>query len=155
MSSINKQIDTLIALKMDDAIANSTFTERVRQLEAKLAEHKEFIQEEPKKPDLKGFIKMAKKILLKPAEVWQESSFQVQKKLQVFYFPQGVIYDGKKCQTPETCILFRLKSDFDAFLSCNVPLRNVKTNTRDNESFSLINAEEIIRELEQLKQILA
>jgi DNA invertase Pin-like site-specific DNA recombinase len=69
-----------------------------------------------------------KDFLLNPVESWKISPPQLKVKLQWFYFPQGIIFDGRICQTNEICNLFKLKNDsFDKEFS-RAPSAYKKTN---------------------------
>jgi len=64
-----------------------------------------------------------------PADVWEKLPFAEKLKLQVFYFPKGIIFDGSICRTPEICKIFKAKTLILESLSPEVDLRNQNKNT--------------------------
>jgi len=47
----------------------------------------------------------------------------------VSYFPQGVVFDGENCQTPEVCSIFKVFNGDETKISRGVDLRPQNTNT--------------------------
>ena len=70
-----------------------------------------------------------RKLMFNPGELWETASPEEKQKLQWFYFPKGIEFDGKCSRTSNVCILYKLKE----FLTCNnspvVTHRNSKSNT--------------------------
>lgn len=69
--------------------------------------------------------------LRKPSAIWERASFSLKLRLQVFKFPQGVVFDGVNFRTPELCNLFKAKSVFFDPESSMVPLRLQTSNSFD------------------------
>lgn len=57
-------------------------------------------------------IPLFKEFVEHPANTWKNAYYKGKIRLQWFFFPKGVIFDGKECRTPETCSLFKLKDFF-------------------------------------------
>ncbi len=51
-----------------------------------------------------------KEFVVSPGKLWLEMPFETKLKLQWFYFPKGIVFDGIKSKTPETCRIFNVKS---------------------------------------------
>jgi site-specific DNA recombinase len=86
----------------------------------------------------------ASELLINPGNAWENASIHQKRKLQVFYFPDGIVFDGIKSQTPKICSIFKAKTLFLSGLSQEVPFAIRKANkpfiTRsDEKENSLIN----------------
>lgn len=130
IADINKRIDALITLKTDKGISFDTFTDRMKKLEPELASLKELMKTRPDKEyDFTELRSFANKALKEPHLLWQKAPLCIKQDLQVFYFPEGVIYDGTNCRTPKTCNLFKLKSEIGNELFFQVPSKYTRKNT--------------------------
>lgn len=111
---LNKQIDNLISLKVNGSISTTTFSLRVENFEAEIEKLKELLKVEVSHVfDVEGLMTFANKALKEPDKLWSVSSPKRKLNLQVFDFPNGVIYDGLKFKTPKTCNVFKVKNDID------------------------------------------
>ncbi len=119
LSHINKQIDSLLDMKIGQRINDETFYTKIESLEA-ARDELTMLSNKKEKYDLNDLLPFVKSALMEPHICWKNSSLSLKQKLQVFYFPQGVIFDGKNCRTPEICSLFKLKSYFEGQMSRRV-----------------------------------
>ncbi|MGY3214580.1 recombinase family protein [Mucilaginibacter sp. HD30] len=114
IEEVNRQIDLLIRLHSQERIGLAVFTERVQPLEAELDDLKRLARTSTEeKANLPELLRLAAKLLKSPDLLWQKSPIQVQKQVQVFDFPMGVVFDGHKFRTAKVCSLFKLKQLID------------------------------------------
>jgi site-specific DNA recombinase len=122
IADFNKRIDSLITLKTDGVINTNTFNERIKKAESDVEHLKGLLKtHSTKEYNIDELMSVAKIALSEPHLLWQKSPLYIQQKLQVFDFPDGVIFNGKNCRTPKVCNLFRLKGQLDYELSSRVP----------------------------------
>jgi len=74
-------------------------------------------------------LERAAEYLIAPSKAWEKLSIRLKKKLQVFYFPQGIIFDGKESRTPEICSIFQVKKLFLENFSPKVTPKLTTSNT--------------------------
>lgn len=88
--------------------------------------------------------------LKSPSEMWEKASFSSKIKLQWFYFPKGVLFDGVNCRTTEVCFLFKLKELLQDPLSSRAPSSVPTSNRAEIESPDMLGklATEIVRLIE-------
>lgn len=160
----NKQIDGLIALMTKGGISLSTCTERVKKLESELERLKDLLKTRPQKQyDVAELMDFAREALKEPHKVWQKSPFNIKQGLQVFDFPEGLIFDGNNFRTPKICNLYALVDQISDGLSGFVDFPDKTKNTvkRLNSPYcvKLIDTkafwEIIVEELLKLKSILS
>ncbi len=75
---------------------------------------------------LQGIIR---KLMFNPAELWEQASPEEKVKLQWFYFPKGIEFDGNCSRTGKICILYKLKEFISYSNSQVVTHSNSKSNT--------------------------
>jgi site-specific DNA recombinase len=63
--------------------------------------------------NLDAAISFIREFVEHPAKTWKKADIKGKMRLQWFYFPRGVEYDGTNCRTPKICKLFQLKMLFD------------------------------------------
>ncbi len=68
----------------------------------------------------KEAVEFAEGYLRAPSSVWRKADISVQKQLQWFQFPSGVVFDGKIFGTPEICSVFKIKELLSTPMSANV-----------------------------------
>ena len=160
----NKELDHYVTLDRTGDISKATFKDRVAKLEAEIAGLNDHLATRPKiSYDIKDLMHFAEKMLKNPRQLWKNSHFELQKRLQKFYFPLGIIFNGQHFRTSEMCSLFRLKSIFWDYIVPTVGSRDEKTNTISRRSFEedqkLLNSEafwmSIVEELSELQKILS
>ena len=67
-------------------------------------------------------------VLLDRGEAWERLDVINKIKLQWFYFPQGIEFDGFQSRTTKICRLFKLKESISAYQYCVVNHRFSKSN---------------------------
>lgn len=81
--------------------------------------------------DFHDVVRKASLLLKSPSEIWEKAPIKWKIRIQEFYFPQGLIFDGEKLQTPEICCLFKVKSSFSRQESTKVDLSKKISNGPD------------------------
>ena len=136
LATKNKELDHYVALDRNGDISKATFKDRVANLEAEIATLNDLLVNRPKAIyDIKDLMAFAEKILKDPCRLWQNSHFELRKRLQKFYFPLGIIFNGQYFRTPTMCSLFKLKSIFWDYIVPRVDLGDKKTNTVFRRNF--------------------
>ncbi len=109
----NKELDHYIKLDRAGDISKVTFKDRVVKLESEIATLNDLLATKPKlNYDIKDLMAFAEKVLRDPCSLWKNSHFELQKRLQKFYFPEGLTFNGQYFRTSIMCSLFKLKSVF-------------------------------------------
>ena len=107
---INAQIDNLIKLEATGSISTSLFIDRTKGLEAEQNNLRELLEEQLNDDiDISELLAFSAAALKKPFLLWQLSPVHIQRKLQVFDFPEGIIFDGVNFRTPKVCSIFKAK----------------------------------------------
>ena len=70
-------------------------------------------------------------VLRSPGELWEKLKSTDKIKLQWFYFPHGIEFDGIESRTTKICMLFKLKEQISPFQSWKVSHSNSKSNTQN------------------------
>ncbi|MGZ3836539.1 MAG: hypothetical protein ACXVB0_23690, partial [Mucilaginibacter sp.] len=122
IDEINQQIDNLIKLHSEETISTNIFTLRVKKYEVEMEDLQGLLKAKSNTdvniPDLLRYVA---DVLKYPHLFWKRSSIETRKKLQVFDFPHGVVFDGNNLRTPKVCRLFKLKELID---TCKFPIVN-------------------------------
>ncbi len=126
-----KARQTLILDKnIEGVISNELCKEKIAEIDNEIYQINQAISIIPKTTINYGaLLEIIRNILKNPGEVWEKADFKNKIKLQWFYFPQGVIFDGKESRTAKICNLFKLKEYFLSFQSHVVNHPNFKSNT--------------------------
>ncbi len=107
-------------------------------------------------PNKGALLKHSERFLKSPGVTWLQSPFEVKQKLQVFYFPKGVEYDGNIFRTTEICSLYKVKTEILDVFSPKVTFKNFKSNTPevDNQKTTVLCDELLLKKtLEDLKTL--
>ncbi len=72
---------------------------------------------------------LIRKLMFNPGELWENASPDEKVKLQWFYFPKGIEFDGNCSRTSNICILYKLKEFISYSDSHVVTHPNSKSNT--------------------------
>jgi site-specific DNA recombinase len=135
IDEVDKQIDKLIDLHSKEQISVNIFTARIKKHETELEELQGVLRvKNTSNINISDLLEYVTEALKNPHLLWQRSPIHIQRKLQVFDFPNGVIFDGINCRTLKICSLFKLKELID---SCKFPRVNSRIpgkNTRLNIS---------------------
>ena len=111
---INGKIDKLIELEDKGSISTTMMADRIKKFEEELSELKVMIKErEPFEVDIPDLFSYVTEALKNPGKLWLKSSLEDKKRMQVFDFPEGVVFDGKNFRTPKICRLFKLKEQIE------------------------------------------
>ena len=133
IEEINQQIDNLIKLHSQEAISTNIFTNRTKKLETELDDLQDLLKAKTSMdvdvPDLLNYVA---DVLKNPHLFWERSTIEIKRKLQVFDFPNGIIFDGINLRTPKVCRLFKLKELIDGGKFPGVDLRISEKNTLSN-----------------------
>lgn len=130
IDEVNQEISFLFTTHRKGNVSEAMFLSRLGKLETELEELQE-LQRVKKVEyfDIDGVLSFAAKALKAPNVLWQKGNLEIRRKLQEFYFPIGVIFDGKNLRTLKVCSIIRLKKLFDSSKFSIVNLHNTGTNT--------------------------
>jgi hypothetical protein len=120
----------LVEKNIDGIIGNELCRERIAVIDTELYRLNKAITDLPKATiNYSHLSRIIRDVLLNPGEVWEKAEFPIKIKLQWFYFPHGIVFDGKESRTTKICKLFKLKEQISPFQSYNVHHRFSKSNT--------------------------
>ncbi len=160
IDELKKKQKFLIEKTMSGVISDTVLKEQLSEIETAILDLSitQINTEQTEEVDIPKLLMDVAKFLKTPGTYWRNASYAIKSSLQVFYFPNGVIFDGTNCQTPETCRLFKLKSEFSDENSSKVPSGKSFSNTPDIVKFphhTLTNLEinQCITELQVLSDI--
>lgn len=165
IAEIDAQIDNLIKLEKKGTISTSILEDRVGKFESELNELRGLLgKAERKDINIPQLLDFAARALKKPYILWQKASVEIQRRLQVFVFPEGLVFDGVNLRTPKLCSIFKLKKLIDNSLLPIVVSKYSTKNTLSERSLppSEINLleskvfwEAVVEDLKQLEIILS
>jgi site-specific DNA recombinase len=139
IEEINNQIDILIKVHGQGGISENIFSVRVKKLEMELDELQELLKAKSNQDiSIDDLVKSVTSFLIAPHLFWQKSPVDTRRKIQVFVFPMGLIFDGIKFRTPKLCSVYRLKDIIDAKFDPKADLRVNTKNTLKTYSFTLL-----------------
>jgi site-specific DNA recombinase len=108
----NKQ-SGVIKKNLDGIIPDSALTKQLELIEKDLIEANAILLDKPDtEGDLIEMIKFLDGYLKKPSSVWKNAGIDVQRKLQWFQFPQGLVFENNNFGTTEIVSVFNTKSTF-------------------------------------------
>lgn len=131
IDEINKQIDVLISLHSQGSLGEGIFNTRVKKYEAELDELNSLPNKNSKSYiNLDGLLEFVNGFLLAPHIFWEKSPVHIRRTIQVFVFPQGVVFNGGNFRTPKICSVFQVKQLITGLLDPRVASRvSTKNNT--------------------------
>jgi len=163
ITEINQQIDNLITLQTNGSISTTLLSNRVQKFELELEELTDLLKvKTEEKVDINDLLKFATKVLKQPHLLWQKSPLDIKKRIQVFDFPNGIVFDGANFRTPKVCSIYKLKEQIDTnkllVVNSRFPGKNtVSTHVLLHSDFLLLETkefwEQIVQELKQLQGI--
>jgi hypothetical protein len=107
---LSKEIEFLFVMHRKGNVSENLFTTRLKNLETELEDLNELIAvKRSENYNIKNLLSFAVKALTAPHHYWKDSPLEIRRKLQEFYFPKGIIYDGINLRTPKLCSIFKLK----------------------------------------------
>jgi len=120
----------LITKNLEGVITNEILRHQLESIDHELLELNAALLRIPEtKQNFAKILELVVEFLKNPSAVWEKASFSLKFRLQVFEFPQGVVFDGVNFRTPEVCNLFKAKRVFFDQESFIVPLRFQTSNT--------------------------
>ncbi|MDB5009193.1 MAG: hypothetical protein JWP45_3586 [Mucilaginibacter sp.] len=165
INEINSSIDNLIKLESRGSISTTILEDRVKQFDNELYELKKLlINRENTEVNIPQLLKFAAKSLNDIAYLWKISPSEIQKQLQRFEFPEGIIFNGMNFRTATICSVFKAKELIDGAKSIIVPSEYGGKNTMSGtklppSGLNLLETkafwEEVVAELVQLERILS
>ncbi len=103
----------LIEKNIEGVITNELCKEKIAAIDVELYEINSCISNLPTTNiNYSSLIGIIRNVLQNPGHVWEEADFKNKIKLQWFYFPHGIEFDGKESRTTKICNLFKLKQYF-------------------------------------------
>lgn len=170
---INKQISDLkekqaaiLEKNIDGIISNEMAKEAIGKIDGEiytLSEQSKTVSA-PSSHNLTDLLDATRKVLLHPGEVWNKAGIEAKIKLQWFYFPHGIMFDGNESRTGKICNIFKGKKEVLTQFSSKVHHQNKKSNTNnwqmlhiegEHEQVKDIPVEELHEELLKLKTIVS
>lgn len=122
----------LLEKNIEGVISNELCRERIAAIDIDLYKINKILTDCQKPTiDQKRLFQIIRSVLRNPGEVWEKAIFPNKIKLQWFYFPNGIEFDGVESRTTKICKLFRLKEQFPALQSWEVNYPNNKSNTQN------------------------
>jgi site-specific DNA recombinase len=115
---------------IEGIISNELCKEKIAEIDNELYKINQSISEFPQTTiNYKSLLNIIHNVLKYPGDVWEKSNFKTQIKLQWFFFPDGIIFDGNESRTPKLCMLLKLNEYLlpTQFWKVNHP--NYKSNT--------------------------
>jgi site-specific DNA recombinase len=137
IEELNKDIEFLFVAHRKGSVSESLFSRRLSTLEAELDELTDLMRSRAGEDiDLDGLMQCTAKVLTEPHTFWENSPLNTKRKLQEFYFPEGIVFDGENCRTPRICFIFKLKETLDSSKFSIVDLRSSGKNTLQTHPFT-------------------
>lgn len=120
----------LVEKNIEGIISNELCKEKIDLIDTELYQINKFISNLTEtKINYTKLLGIIRAVLNSPGDVWEEANIDRKIKLQWFYFPHGIEFDGKQSRTTKICKLAKLKTHFSPPQSSNAPHRNKKSNT--------------------------
>jgi len=165
IDNINVQIDNLIKLENSGSISTSILADRVKKLDDELEDLRKLLNAKANdNVNVSNLLAFAGCALKNPSLLWQKKPIDIQKKVQVFEFPEGVVFDGLIFRTPKVRSVFQLKELLDDEKFSRVPSRDggkntVPTTNMPPYDINLLETKEfwetVVEDLRVLKDIIA
>jgi site-specific DNA recombinase len=134
---INKEVEKLkmkrvsiLEKNIEGVISNEFCKEQIQLIDFSIYNLEQNINQ-AKSPTInyESLLQIIRKLMLNPAELWDAAAPEEKVKLQWFYFPKGIEFDGNCCQTSKICILYKLKQTISNAKSEMVTHSDSKSNT--------------------------
>lgn len=120
----------LIEKNIEGVISNELCKERIAAIDTDLFQIKQAITDMSITTiNYTNALNIIRDIIISPGEVWQRASFAMKIKLQWFYFPHGIEFDGNESRTTKICNLFKLMEQIAPIKSQVGYYPNSKSNT--------------------------
>ncbi len=92
------------------------------------------------------------KLLTNPGLFWESQPFEIQRRLQWFEFPSGVIFDGNDFRTTKICSIFKVKDTILDYVSTNVHHPERKNKLPSIDILPPLKREELIALLKDVEK---
>ncbi len=142
-------VDKSLSGTLPDSIVKEELeiiTQELAEIEIKTQQKKETIIDS----DL-IFINL-QKILTNPGLFWESQPFEIQRRLQWFEFPSGVIFDGNDFRTTKICSIFKVKDTILDYVSTNVHHPDRKNKLPSIDILPPLKREELIALLKDVEK---
>ena len=140
IEELNQEIEFLFTTHRKGNVSEAMFVSRMNKLENELEDLTELQRvKKVEHIDIDSLLTFAAKALKAPHVLWKKSPIEIRRKLQEFYFPKGIVFNGEKLRTPKVCNIFKLKELFDDSNVPKVDLRDTENNTAPADSFTSLN----------------
>jgi len=137
----------LLEKNIEGIISNQLCRERIADLDNEIYQINKAIESRlGGSTNFTSIVSKIRDLMLNPGEVWEKAGFNEKIKLQWFYFPQGIEFDGIESRTTKICKLFKLVEQISPLISQVVDYRNTKLNT-SNLQISLPSADNVSDDL--------
>jgi site-specific DNA recombinase len=135
--NVQKEIESLkikqaliLDKNLQGIISDDLCKEHIAKMESTIYELNEKLNAVPESTiDYTHLLNISRNVLLNPGEAWEKATIEEKIKLQWFYFPHGIEFDGNESRTAKICKLFKQKSKILGYYSFNVHSENKTSNT--------------------------
>ena len=128
--NLNAKISQLVEKNFAGVINDSRAKEMIAENEDKIATLElELKSYEITTEDIQKVVKHSLGLLENLGELWQKSDLEIKKRFQKFFFPDGLLYDGKEFRTTNLPLCIGVTKYFNSKKSCLVDLRRFELLT--------------------------
>lgn len=130
VAELKARQDIILEKNIEGIISNELCKEKIAAIDHELYQINKVLTRLPDtKINYSHLLGLIGDVLKNPGDVWNKADFTMKIKLQWFYFPEGIEFDGKENRTTKICKLFKLKEHISPLHSYDVPHRFIKSNT--------------------------
>ncbi|XVJ66909.1 MAG: recombinase family protein [Lacibacter sp.] len=128
--ALKSKRDLLIEKNLKGILSDELLKEKLEEISALLYDLESKQNAVVKHPsNLSNLLPLIQGILKNPGKTWLNLTFAEKILLQWFYFPEGVVFDGKIFRTPKTALIFNVKEGNKDLFSPKVHHEILTTNT--------------------------
>ncbi len=130
IEELKKKQTAIIEKNLEGIIPDSVLKHQIELIDEELFHANCRIQTNiPFQIEIEDHLDFLEVFLKKPSEIWRNATLEVQKQLQVFQFPQGMIYENGIFRTPEMCSFYKEIEVISTSNSPKVTHKNQFANT--------------------------
>lgn len=130
LDGLKSKQSILLDKNIEGVISNDLCKAKLEEIDSEVYEINQRLNSKPNESiNYYSLFAYVKEILKNPGEAWEQASLTNKIKLQWFYFPHGIVFDGVQSRTTKICNLFKLKDAFSTSLSSVVTHSDLKSNT--------------------------
>lgn len=130
LTELKTKQHVLIEKNIDGIISNELCKEKISSIDTEIYQINKCISDVPNTAiNYSKLLSIIRNVLNSPGDVWEEANIERKIKLQWFYFPYGIEFDGMKNRTTKICRLAMIKQHFLPSQSYKAPHRSKKSNT--------------------------